>query len=398
MTIEVPDEPVPLRALTFLEEGDEVTVGCVSTGSYIVLPGDGADLIRKLAAGLSQREVAAWYRDTYGEQVDVADFVVGLDEAGLLRPADEIPDTASPVRWQRLGKAVFSAAGGVCLAGLLTAWCALMLRYPAFVPSYRQIFFTQYLTVIELAIFIGQIPLVLIHEAAHALAGRRLGLPTSLSVGRRLYYIVFVTSMDSLVGVERRKRYLPMLAGMLTDLAVCAVLNVIAWLTMGPGGQLTLTGKVALAFSLATLLRIAWQFYFYLQTDLYYVAVTVMRCVDLQMVARQMLRDRFRRLLRHDGAPAGEPAWHPRDRAVARWYSWLMLGGYAFSIGSLGVVGVPAAIRTVSLCVGAVRTGQLRREADISIFLVLNLAQFLFLGYLMLRDRRRRRAPRLAAA
>lgn len=397
MTIETPDEPVALYPLTFLEEDDEVTVGRVDTGSYIVLPLEGAELLRQLEAGLTQRQAARWFADTYGEQADVTDFVAGLDEVGFVRAAGEVAVAGTPVRWQRLGKAVFSPAAGICFVALLALWCALMVRYPAFVPSYRQFFFSRYLTVIELVTFLGQIPLLLLHEAAHTLAGRRLGLPTSLSIGRRLYYVVIVTSMDSLVGVERRKRYLPMLAGMLTDLAVCSILTMIAWLTMGPGGQLSLVGKVALALSLSTLLRIVWQFYFYLETDLYYIAVTVMRCVDLRTVARQMLRNRFRRILRLDQAPADESQWHPRDRAVARWYSWLMLAGYAFSIGSLYVV-VPAAIRMGSLCIDAFRLGQPAREADVCVFIALNVAQAGVVGYLMLRDHRRRQAPQLAAA
>ena len=78
------------------------------------------------------------------------------------------------------------------------------------------------------------------------------GLRTRLSVGRRLYYIVFVTEMDGLVTVPRRKRYLPMLAGMLTDLLVLAVLILLADVTRRPGGALSLAGDVALAFAYMT--------------------------------------------------------------------------------------------------------------------------------------------------
>ena len=136
-----------------------------------------------------------------------------------------------------------------------------------------------------------------------------------------------------------------------------------------------------------------WQFYFYLQTDLYYVAVTVMRCIDLQTVAREMLRDRFRKLLRRGGLPADSSRWHPRDRAVAKWYSWLLLAGYAFSIGTLVAVAVPAVSRMASLAIDAVRSGQAARVLDVCVFIALNLAQFLVLGYLALRSRRQRRAP-----
>ena len=69
---------------------------------------------------------------------------------------------------------------------------------------------------------------MLCHEAFHAPDGRRLGLNSKLSIGRRFYYLVFVASLDGLVAVPRRKRYLPMLAGMVLDVLVAASLTVAA--------------------------------------------------------------------------------------------------------------------------------------------------------------------------
>ena len=208
---------------------------------------------------------------------------------------------------------MFSPAGAVGLAAALIAAAVAMLESPDLVPGYHDLFFTHYMTVLELVTFLGQFPLILLHETAHALAGRRLGLRTRLSVDRRLYYVVFVTEMDGLVTVPRRKRYVPMLAGMLTDLLVLAALILVADVTRRPGGALSLAGGVALAFAYMTLLRLAWQFFFYLQTDLYYVIVTVLGCVDLQGTARRVLRARLGRALRRPVSPD-----HLRQRAPAR--------------------------------------------------------------------------------
>jgi hypothetical protein len=46
-----------------------------------------------------------------------------------------------------------------------------------------------------------------------------------------------------------------------------------------------------------------------------------------------------------------------------------------------------------SLAVGAVRSGPAARVADVCVFITLNLAQFLIVGYVALRSRRQRRAP-----
>jgi hypothetical protein len=292
---------------------------------------------------------------------------------------------------------VFSPAGAGCLAAALLASAIAMLRSPELVPGYHDLFFTHYMTVLELVTFLGQFPLILLHETAHALAGRRLGLRTRLSIDRRLYYIVFVTAMDGLVTVPRRKRFVPMLAGMLADLTVFAVLILVADIARRTDGALSLASNLALAFAYMTLLRLAWQFFFYLQTDLYYVTVTVLGCVDLQSSARRVLRDRLGRALRRPVSPDDRAGAHPRDLAVARWYSWLLLVGWTASIAILVAGVIPAAahvLATVSARFDGSGPHSAAGLADSIVFVLLNLAQLVILAAFMLRDRNRRLGPR----
>ena len=130
----------------------------------------------------------------------------------------------------------------------------------------------------------GQLPLSAIHELAHLLAGRRLGLASRIRLSNRFYFVVFETTLDGLVGVPRRQRYLPMLAGLGADVVAMASLTVAAALTHGEGGSLVSGVCLALAFS--TLPRIVWQFYLFLQTDIYFLAATVLGCIDLHGTSR----------------------------------------------------------------------------------------------------------------
>jgi hypothetical protein len=391
------DRPVLLHSLVFLDEGSEVTVGRADVDGYVVLPAEGAGLLRRLEEGLTPGETADWYERTYGERVDIDGFLDDLDQLGFLRDPDEAPRSALPVRWERLARMVFSPAGAGCLAAALIASAVAMGRSPELVPSYHDLFFTHYMTVLELVTFLGQFPLILLHELAHALAGRRLGLRTRLSVDRRMYYVVFVTEMDGLVTVPRRKRYVPMLAGMLADLLVLAVLIIVADVTRQPDGALSLAGNVALAFAYMTLLRLAWQFFFYLQTDLYFVIVTVLGCVDLQGTARTVLRARLGRALRRPVSPDDLARAHPRDLAVARWYSWLLLVGWTASIAILIAGVIPAAahvLATVSDRFFGSGPHSATDLADSIVFVLLNLAQLAVLAAFMVRDRNRRLGPR----
>ena len=394
-----PAEPLPgdtvlsLYPLTYLEEGEEVTVGCAQTDSYVVLPPDGAALLRRLGSGATLDEAAAWYEAEYSESVNVGEFAEALAELEFLRPADAAePGDPKPVRWQRLGRAVFSPIGGLLMAALVIGWIVATIRTPDLLPENHNIFFTKYISIIELVTFLGQFPLLLLHESFHALAGRRLGLKSSLSIGRRLYYVVFLTNLDGLVTVPRRKRYLPMLAGMLADVLVTAALTLIADATRQPNGALSTGGMICLALAYTTVLRLLWQFYFYLETDLYYVAVTVLGCVDLQKTARKILRNRWNTLRRRPQALIDPETFHPRDREIGRWYSWLVLGGWIFSLALIPLIMLPIAWRVMSTVFERLLHPAGQSTAgmtDSIVFLSLNLFQIVAVWWVVRRERAR---------
>src|SRR3954454_21186698 len=102
MTIAVLDLDRPLRMhpLTYLDEGDEVTVGRPDINSYGLFPPDAAALLRYLEAGHSPNDGARWYTEQYGEQVDIADFLEILEEYEMLvKDGEEAATTDIHVRW-----------------------------------------------------------------------------------------------------------------------------------------------------------------------------------------------------------------------------------------------------------------------------------------------------------
>jgi hypothetical protein len=385
------DRPLGLHPLVYLAEGDEVTVGRVETDSYAVLPADGAELVQRLADGVTPREVARWYEEEHGESVDIADLISVLDDLGFLRAeADDTP-SASPVRWQRLGRLAFSPPAWVCYLALNAVWIAEMVRVPVLAPRPSNVFFSPYYTVVAIVLFVCQFPFILVHESFHALAGRRLGLPTRLSIGHRLIFVVLETSLDGLVAVPRRQRYLPILAGMLADTLVASGLTLTADATRLPGGALSGLGRLCLALAYATLLRLAWQVFLYLRTDLYVLLSTVLGCRDLHATAQGVLRNTVRRRL---GRPLlDESAWFEVDRRAARWYAWLMVLGYGFSLTVFLNGVLPATYRFVT---GAVARfdgrAPLAPVLDSTVFFALLVGQLGAVAVMAVRNRRRKRA------
>lgn len=383
------DRSVALHPLTYLADGDEVTVGRLDIDSYAVLPADGAALVRRLASGVTPREAADWYQQTYGEQVDILDMLGALDELGFVRADGQPAAAAMPVRWQRLGRALFSVPAWLGYGLVVAAALVAMVRSPRLVPHYQDLFFTRSFTVVELVTFVGQFPFLLVHEWFHTMAGRRLGLRSRLSIGHRLYFIVFETALDGLVTVPRRRRVLPIVAGMVADVLVMAVLVLTAAVTRMPDGTLSIVGRLCTALAYGTLLRLIWQLYFYLRTDLYILATTALGCVDLHTVAKGVLGNAVRRLL---GRPlSDESSWHPTDRAVARWYAWLMLAGYLATIGTFVIVVVPTGYLFLSGVLGRFfhPGNSFGALLDSGIFVGLNVAQILLIVALNIRDRRR---------
>jgi hypothetical protein len=387
------DRHIPLHPLSYRTEGEEVTVGRTDVDSYAVLPPDGAQLVRRLAAGDTPRAAAEWYSSTYGTDVDMGDLLTRLSTLNFV--ADQNRSESAVVdsrRWQALGRVTFSPLAWVGYVLLVTWWVVAMVRSPDLVPRYQNLFFSDYYTIVMVTLLLGQIPAVLVHEGFHALAGFRLGLNSRLSVGRRLYYVVFETSLDGLVLLPRRKRYLPILAGMVADVLVLAALTLIADMARDSNGALSSFGGVCLALAFSTVLRLAWQFFLFLQTDIYFLVTTALGCSDLHSTAKAVLRNRGNRLIGRSDRLEPEGSWPATDRRAARWYSWLMVAGYALSIATLVFVVVPAlfqiALGLVEGLTGGDQDG-FARLLDSSAFVFLVLVQITVALWIAWRDRHR---------
>ena len=364
--------PLRFHPLAFLEDGGEVVVGRSDIDSYGVFPTDGAALVRELAAGRAPADAADWYAETYGERVDMADFLATLHELRLVRSEQE-PEVAAtaPVRGQQLGRALFSAPAWALYATLLGAAVLVCALDAGMVPRTENVFFTESLVIVAIAVFAGQLALTLLHEVFHVLAGRRLGIRSRVRISRRMYFIVLETNLDGLAVVERRRRYLPILAGLLADALAVAGLTVLAALTR----EWTVVSGACLALAFTTLPRIAWQFYLFMRTDIYHLITTATGCVDLDTAARALIANRVNGLLGRRDRLRDERAWGTRDLKLARWYGPLLVIGYAWMLAVLVIVLVPL----------------LLRFWDSALLLVLTLSQLAVALALALRERRANR-------
>ena len=384
--------------LVFVTDRFGTTVGRIEVESYATFPDDGVALLKQMQMGLSPAEAAQWYAREYGESLDIEDFLAVLDDLQFLR-SNEAEALPSPIlsralSWQWLGRAAFSPPAYILYALLFGGCIFILARFPLFRPTYQNIFFTQYITIIDLFIYFTQIPLLFFHEFFHVLAGRRLGLRARLSIGYRLYFVVFETQLPSLWSVPRRARYLPFLAGMLADILLFSLLIIVARLTSTTVGQVSLPGRLCLALAFSIMLRFIWQFSFFLQTDLYYVFSNAFGCVDLQNTTRNYLRNIFYQLTRQAQKKEDPELWNPQDRQMVRWYAGFYVLGCAISIGTLLFAGIPIAIRFLSAVFVHLFAGAAIQSAsfwDALVFLALNVLQLSVVLFLFFRNHKRKR-------
>lgn len=391
------DAPLRLYPLTFVDEGDQVVIGRPEIDSFAVFPADAAAVVRHLQAGEDVASVAGWYQAEYGEPVDIADFVETLRSLDFLRPQNEAasePSTPMPIRWRRLGGVLLSplALGLYALAAGVAVY--LMVTVPVLRPEPSKVFFTRSLLVVLGVTVVAQVIGVAWHEWFHVLAGRRLGLPSRLSLGRRLYFLVFQTTLVGLMGLPARKRILPFCAGLIADAVLVSLLTGLAEV-----GRLaswpTWIWRVAIAVTYLTLLRMLWQAMIFMETDLCHVLAVITRCTDLHRLTRIYLRSQLGRLRGQSGVAAAVSGWRAHELRTVRWYAPFVVAGSLAIIflAAAGVVPVMAelALRTYhGLVAGGVTS---RRFWDSLLTAAAVISQFAVVAIVALHERKRRPLP-----
>lgn len=374
-------------------------VGRPDIDSFALFPPDGVALLQQMQAGLSPEKASQWYEEQFNDTVDIDDFLAMLQELGFLQEDDgdvqessepaavmnelgEIPFTPRTVSWQWLGRAAFSPVAWVLYFALF-AYCIYdIVHYPILFPRYNNIFFTSSYTLVAIGVFFGQFPGLMFHEGYHMLAGRRIGLPSRLSLGHRFYYVVFETILNGVWSVPPRYRYLPFLAGMLSDCIWFSLLTILAGATLRSPNSFSFFGAVCAALAFETVLRFLWQFYFYLRTDIYYTFSNIFGCIDLHHTTNRYLRNIILRIFRQSAKTEDETLWNPKDRQFARLYGPLYIIGYALTVYVSLSVGLPILLQFITGIFGNLLTGFSHLTLgfwDSVVFLSLSLSQIVIL-------------------
>lgn len=368
---------VGIRPFTRQQDGEEVVIGSLDLGVFLALPPEAVDLLDQFAAGKTVGEVADFHREATGETPDLDDFLTVLETKGLIEPRVEEPTGGvkiqKPIRQPRyhfsgfpqpLARRLFGYPMLAFEAVVIAVAIALILRHRSLMPVPMDLVFSNHraagLTILAAIAYGG----IFMHEMAHLIAARAIGVNAHIGISHRLWYLVVETDLTGLWSVPRQQRYLPMLAGMLFDIVFTALLVLLVF--AGQRRLILLTPweeNLLRATAFTNLMRVLWEFFLFTRTDVYYVAATFLNCKNMLTDTRVFLRNRMARfrpgatLVDQSGIPSAE-------RRAVRTYAVFYLAGIAWAFGSLFWVTIPFCASYGASLLRAFRTGYAVNPAD----------------------------------
>ncbi|HEV2853707.1 MAG TPA: hypothetical protein VHC97_12965 [Thermoanaerobaculia bacterium] len=359
---------------------EEVVVGRPEAGVFLALPRDAVEVLDDLAAGRTVAEARDLYHQRHGETPDLAEFLELLAEKGFVRPRDDEPGAAEtgflpqvPVRkyhFENLPEGVarfFFGRAALCVYALVIAsglWVAL--RHPSLVPGRGSLYFERFRTPKILTVIGFSFVTLFFHEMSHLLAARATGVKSRLGISHRLWMLVAETDLTGLWAVAKRRRYLPLLAGPLTDLATSsAILLCLEAQSRGWIGLPPLAVELLRAVFFAYVLQLVWQLFFFLRTDLYYVIATWFDCKNLLGDTETFLKNRLARIV--PSIQTVDQSYIPAsERRMIRVYAVVWLLGRAVALFLLFSVTLPLTFTYLTNIVKALSGGW---QADTVAFL-----------------------------
>jgi putative peptide zinc metalloprotease protein len=363
------DTTVAVFPFTRQPDQQDVIIGRVETGVFLAVPPEAVELLEQLAQGKSVGEVADLYQEKYGESADLDDFLTIMEEKGIVAPgSQDVTRTAvpSPQRVRRyhfsgfsqpLARRLFSRP---VLAGcflLIAVALGMALPNRSLVGGWRDLYFPDHRIFSWGFLTLAGYAALFVHELAHLVAARALGINSRMGISNRLWYLVAETDLSGLWTVPKEQRYLPMLAGILVDAVSGSLLVFVLfahshrWMALS-----TLCARLVRAMAFTYLMRIVWQFCLFIRTDLYYVIANIFNCRSLLSDTKVFLRNQMARVI-----PAvrsvDQSAIPVAERRMIRIYSVLFVAGRLWALFLLLSVTVPLFVRYSSSLANAFRTG-----------------------------------------
>jgi putative peptide zinc metalloprotease protein len=324
--------------------------------NFVELSTESFNALNLIEKGLTIIDVQNVLEKKYGEPFNVSDFVEELVELGFVKSIDEIPVKSSQERNSSLSfikkkhvYLIYSKPMLLIYSSIIFSGILILFFNPSYLPSYENFFFVDNYLLTMLVSIVSVFVLVFIHEFAHLIAGKAVGVYGNFSIGMRLFYPVAETNLTGLWSVPRKKRYIPFLAGMLNDALIISIIIIFFWLS-----ENGVVFGISVPFSFFKFLilimfyGIFWQFLFFVRTDIYFVVSTFLGTKNLYNDSWNLIRNKFLSFLKRE---TKEAEIDKKEMKIIKIYSIFMLLGTIISLLFFFFLGLPILLEILAVSV-----------------------------------------------
>jgi hypothetical protein len=364
------DSTVTVQPFTRQLEGEDVIIGRAETGVFLAIPAEAVELLDYLAKGRSIGDAENFYREKYGETPDLVEFLELLETKGIVAGNNGSATTRNAVAQpavrlhyhfshfpQPLAQLLFGRSA-LILYSLLTGLAVLLVVLnPHLASGPADLYFSDHRTISWTIIAIASYAALFLHELGHLIAARAKGVNSRIGIGHRLWYLVAETDLTGLWALPKQHRYMPMLAGIVVDAVSGSFL--VFLLYAGDHRWLPLPmfiARLVRAMIFTYLLRIVWQSFFFIRTDLYFIIATVCNCRNLLKDTEVFLRNKAGRILSFI-RPVDQSAIPAAEFRIIRIYAFFWIAGRFAAFSVLFAITLPIAGRYIKSVAEAFQTG-----------------------------------------
>jgi putative peptide zinc metalloprotease protein len=304
------------------------------SGEFYEMPEICIEAIKMIQMDSSLEQIELHLQEKYPEEeVDLLDFAGQLLELELVEEINGLrieskrgKQHTQGFQWvsPKAGRFFFNKLTMKLYLALFIVSLTLFIVQPHLLPRYKDLFIFNLMVLNIPAWMIITIVLLLIHEFGHILAIRAYGLPTRLEIGHRLFLVVLETDLSSAWKLSSKDRNRLYFAGLCFDTLVLFIALV---------GQFSNTSFIfhgVLRFIvLDTFIRVSYQLFVYMKTDLYYVIENSTGCYNLMENTQEFLKGCFK--LQTKVSATGEAVFDS-ERKTVHWYSIFYLAGVTLTI------------------------------------------------------------------
>jgi putative peptide zinc metalloprotease protein len=368
-----PSDRVFVYPFSCQKEGEDIVIGIVERNVFIALPADALEILENLRSGETIGRSRELYISKFNEVPDMDDLLGILEAKGFISSSrgateSEITEAAGNTsisasiahhfEWigQPLAACLFGRRSLKVYSLIVATGMVFAALDPSLIPGRDSLYFAEYRAPRAVLLFLLSYLTIFVHELAHLIAARAVGIGARMGISHRLWFLVAETDLTGLWSVPKRDRYIPFIAGPIIDTVSASLLYIFVYLCIrGPIRAPVPLLQFLQAMIFLYLMRLVWQCFFFTRTDFYYVIANLFGCRNLLGDTEAFLRNQLSRLriLKFKGRREVPPS----EMRVVRVYAPLWLLGRALAFGILFYVTLPVSFKYLHAIISGLQEG-----------------------------------------